>query len=100
MTTKIKIGENKIFFSVENDFIDEKEEIILSHRYVILLRDRWSLLYFALTRYFIKNGRKGCYIGERYDSDGSTYDIYDLTKIFPNTKFKENDFSFLRETKR
>lgn len=46
--------------------------------------------------YAIENGQRGCYIGERKDRDGYDYDIWDLTKIFPDVSFKENDYSNLK----
>lgn len=89
------IKKNRVTFIFKNDFINDVECRSFTERYAILLRSRWSLIYMFFKDYAIEHGQRGCYIGERQDRDGYYYDIWDLSKIFPDVSFKENDYSNL-----
>lgn len=89
------VKKNRVTFIFNNDFINDVECHSFTERYAILLRSRWSLLYMFFKDYAIEHGKRGCYIGERKDRDGYYYDIWDLSKIFPDVSFKENDYSNL-----
>ena len=89
------VKKNRVTFIFNNDFINNVECRSFTERYAILLRSRWSLLYMFFKDYAIEHGKRGCYIGERKDRDGYYYDIWDLSKIFPDVSFKENDYSNL-----
>lgn len=88
MEKKIIVKNDKVTFMVKNDFNGEVETESFTERFAVLLRSRWSLLYFYFKQYAIDNGQRGCYIGERKDRDGYYYDIWDLSKIFPDVAFK------------
>lgn len=90
------VKKNRVTFIFNNDFINEVEAKTFTERYAILLRSRWSLIYMFFKDYAIEHGQRGCYIGERQDRDGYYYDIWDLSKIFPDVSFKENDYSNLK----
>lgn len=90
------VKKNRVTFIFNNDFINDIECHSFTERYAILLRSRWSLIYMFFKDYAIEHGQRGCYIGERQDRDGYYYDIWDLSKIFPNVSFKENDYSNLK----
>lgn len=90
MKSKVIIKKDKVIILVKNIFTNQVESEIFTERYAILLRSRWSLLYFFFKEYAIENGQRGCYIGEKRNRDGLYFDIWDLTKIFPNVLFKEN----------
>lgn len=89
------VKKNRVTFIFSNDFINDIECHSFTERYAILLRSRWSLIYMFFKDYAIEHGQRGCYIGERQDRDGYYYDIWDLSKIFPEVSFKENDYSSL-----
>lgn len=93
--TNVKISSNRVTFIVVNEFTDEIETETLVDRYIIHSQNRWSMVYYAMKRYFIDNGQRGCYLGLKRCKDGRYYDIWDLSKIFPNVSFKENDYSNL-----
>lgn len=96
MEKKIIAKNDRVTFMVKNVFINEVEAKTFTERYAVLLRSRWSLLYMFFKDYAIENGQRGCYIGEKQDRDGYYYDIWDLSKIFPDVSFKENDYSNLK----
>lgn len=91
--------QNRVIFVVRNQFTNEIETMELQHRYAIILRTRWSLVYNYSQDYFIENGDRGCYIGERYDKDGFVYDVWDLSKIFKDINFINNDYKHLKENR-
>lgn len=91
MEKKIIVKKDRVTFMVKNGFINEVEAKTFTERYAVLLRSRWSLLYMFFKDYAIEHGQRGCYIGERQDRDGYYYDIWDLSKIFHDVSFKENE---------
>lgn len=95
MKKKVIVKNNRVIFMVKSDFTNEVEIELFTEKYAILLKSRWSLLYMFFKDYAIEHGQRGCYIGERKDRDGYTYDIWDLSKIFPDVSFKENNYSNL-----
>lgn len=95
METKVIVKNDRVTFMVKNIFIGEVETETFTEKYAILLRSRWSLLYMFLKNYAIEHGQRGCYVGERKDINGYVYDIWDLSKIFPDVSFKERDYSNL-----
>lgn len=92
MEKKVIVKKDKVIIMVKSQFVDQVETEIFTERYAILLRTRWSLLYFFFKEYAIENGQRGCYVGEKRGNDGLYYDIWDLTKIFPNVLFKTNTY--------
>lgn len=92
---KVIIKKNRVTFIATNEFTHDIECRSFTERYTILLRSRWSLLYLYFKHYAVEHGKKGCYIGEKRDKDGCYYDIWDLSKVFPEVSFKENDYSNL-----
>lgn len=95
---KIKIDKDSVTFVAINEFTKETNSITIKERYAILPKTRWNILYNYMSLYFVKNGRKGCYIGERKDREGNIFEIWDLTKVFNVTDvtFIENDEEVLK----
>ena len=88
----ISVENDKVVFTFENDFIKDNVVVTLTDRYFIALRSRWNFEHNAIQDYFVENGKKGCYIGERkHRKDKYVYDVWDLTKIFPDVQFNDNE---------
>ena len=86
--SNLDVRSNEVVFTFVNDFIKDNVVVTLTNRYCIVLRSRWNFEYNAIQDYFIMNGEKGCYIGERkHKKDNYVYDVWDLTKIFPEVQF-------------
>ena len=91
-TSKVEVKSNEVVFTFRNDFIEDNVVVTLNNRYLIILRSRWNVEFNDIEDYLIKNGKKGCYIGERKNKkDDYVYDVWDLTKVFPDVKFNDNE---------
>ena len=89
--SKVDVKNNEVVFTFKNDFIKDNVVVTLSNRYCIMLRSRWNFEHNAIQDYFIKNGKRGCYIGERkHKKDNYVYDVWDLGKVFPEVQFNNN----------
>ena len=89
--SNLDVKSNEVVFTFENDFIKNNVVVTLTNRYCIVLRSRWNFEYNAIQDYFIMNGEMGCYIGERkHKKDNYVYDVWDLTKVFPEVQFNNN----------
>ena len=87
MVHDVNVEKNQVTFTLM--FYNGKSTIVLKKRYLVLKQDRWNFEIQDLTNYFIKHGVKGCYLGERR-AFGIKYDIWDLSKVFPNVMFQYN----------
>lgn len=89
--SNLDVKSNEVVFTFENDFIKNNVVVTLTNRYCIVLRSRWNFEYNAIQDYFTMNGERGCYIGERkHKKDNYVYDVWDLTKVFPEVQFNNN----------
>jgi hypothetical protein len=89
--SKVDVKNNEVVFTFENDFIKDNVVVTLTNRYCIVMRSRWNFEYNAIQDYFTKNGERGCYVGERkHKKDKYVYDVWDLTKVFPEVQFNNN----------
>ena len=87
----VDIQSDKVVITFEKDYMGYQNILRLACKYYITLRDDWGFNNMHLERYFINNGKKGCYIGKRKSqTDNFIYDVWDLTKIFPNVHFNDN----------
>lgn len=87
MVHDVNIGRNKVTFTFM--FYDGKSTVVLKERYLVLEQNRWNFEIQELKNYFITHGNKGCYLGERR-AFGIKYDLWDLSKVFPNVMFQYN----------
>ncbi len=87
MVHDVKIEYNKVTFTFV--FYDVTSTVVLNEKYLVLEQNRWNFEIQDLKNYFITHGNKGCYLGERR-AFGIKYDLWDLSKVFPNVMFKYN----------
>ena len=83
---------------VKDKFNNIVEKVQYTDRIITNLTSRWDFAQLEIERYFVENGMKGCYLGEFYRKHTKTnyefkYKVWDLAKIFPTIKFKENTLS-------
>lgn len=87
----VDVQSDKVVITFEKDYVGNQTIKTLTNRYYIVWRNRWDFDNAVIERYFIDTGLIGCYLGERMaKTDKSTYDVWDLTKIFPNVHFNDN----------
>lgn len=88
----VNVENDKVVFTFRNDFIRDNVIVTLTNRYLIILRSRWNFENNAIQDYFVGNCQRGAYIGERkHKKDNFVYDVWDLTKVFPEVKFNNNE---------
>lgn len=87
MVHDVKIERNKVIFTFV--FHNGTSEVVLNEKYLVLEQNRWNFEIQDLKNYFITHGNKGCYLGERR-AFGIKYDLWDLSKVFPNVIFNYN----------
>ena len=88
----VSVENDKVVFTFRNDFIRDNVIVTLTNRYIIFLRSRWNFEHNAIQDYFVDNCQRGAYIGERKNKkDNYVYDVWDLTKVFPDVKFNDNE---------
>lgn len=87
MVHNVQVDKNQVTFTLM--FYNGKSTIVLKERYLVLVQNRWNFEIQDMQNYFIKNGMRGCYLGER-KAFGVTYDIWDLSKVFPKVMFNYN----------
>lgn len=88
----VSVENDKVVFTFNNDFIRDKVIVTLTNRYQIFLRSRWNFEFNAIQDYFVGNCERGAYIGERkHKKDNYVYDVWDLTKVFPDVQFNDNE---------
>lgn len=87
MVHDVKIEYNKVTFTFV--FYNGKSTVVLNEKYLVLEQNRWNFEIQDMKNYFITHGNKGCYLGERR-AFGIKYDLWDLSKIFPNVIFNYN----------
>jgi hypothetical protein len=98
MVTYVKRDKNCINVHIETLFDDIT--LVFRNRYLatlqdISLYDSKELLYKSLIEYLkIQNKNEKCYIGKYRIGKTLKYDLWDLKKIFPTIKFKDNSFVF------
>jgi hypothetical protein len=96
----IGIEKNKDAVKLTVGFDNKIYNIYLNKRYVIWQKERWDFLKDILNRFFIKTGKKGCYIladvlyknkiNLRDKRSLSDIDIWDLSLIFDDVEFIDN----------
>lgn len=87
MVHDVKIEKNKVTFTFV--FYNGKSTVVLNEKYLVLEQNRWNFEIQDMKNYFITHGNKGCYLGERR-AFGIKYDLWDLSKVFPNVMFNYN----------
>lgn len=88
----ISVENDKVVFTFKNDYIKDNVVVTLTNRYQIILRSRWNFEFNAIQDYFVGNCQRGAYIGERkHKKDNYVYDVWDLTKVFPEVQFNDNE---------
>lgn len=77
----------------------------LTKRYCVWQKSRWDLEKLELERYFVEHGKRGCFLDAesyvpmsalkkiRYHTTPSNIQVWDLSLIFPNVNFIENDLT-------
>lgn len=89
----IKQEKNRVVITVKNESTNETKSFVLNKRFAIFDCDRWNFEINTITDYFIEKGKKGCFIGFFKDKQKYRHEIWDLSKIFDNVQFEENDYS-------
>lgn len=87
MVHDVKIEYNKVTFTFM--FYNGESTVVLKERYLVLEQNRWNFEIQDMKNYFLTHGNKGCYLGERR-AFGTKYDLWDLSKVFPNVMFNYN----------
>lgn len=87
MVHDVKIEKNKVTFTFV--FYNGTSTVVFNEKYLVLEQNRWNFEIQDLKNYFIKHGVKGCYLGKRR-AFGIKYDLWDLSKVFPNVMFNNN----------
>lgn len=93
MKNFVIINDDSVEFIVEGLSYKKSEKFIF--KYIFLLDSRWNELNSYISTYCIENGSKGCFLGIiKYNN--MNYNVWDLSKVFPDVKFIENDISNLK----
>ena len=87
MVHDVKIEYNKVIFTFVS--YNGKSTVVLNEKYLLLEQNRWNFEIQDMKNYFITHGIEGCYLGER-KAFGIKYDLWDLSKVFPNVMFQYN----------
>lgn len=87
MVHDVKIEYNKVTFTFV--FYDGTSTVVLKDKYLVLEQNWRNFEIQDMKNYFITHGNKGCYLGER-KAFGIKYDLWDLSKVFPNVIFNYN----------
>ena len=82
---------------------DGKYKVELTKRFIVCPRTRWDFVKQEIEHYFIQYGRKGCLFGsgedfynvkrKRYIIHPSDIFIWDISLVFPNVNFDNNESS-------
>lgn len=91
---KVNIKKTSVEFVDTNNLINKTEKRTYKDRFIIILRSRWDMTQ-SIRWYFAEHGKKGCYLGQMTDADKAAYyDMWDLSKIFPDVRFNDNTQEF------
>lgn len=92
---------NKVEFILQG--YDGKYKAELTKRFIVCPRTRWNFVKQEIEHYFVQHGKRGCLIGsgeDFYNIKGKKYIIHpseifiwDLSLIFPDVKFEDNEGS-------
>jgi hypothetical protein len=93
--------DNKVEFILQS--YDGKYRAELTKRFIVCPRTRWNFVKQEIEHYFVQHGKRGCLIGSgedfysvkgtRYIIHPSEIFIWDLSLIFPDVKFEDNESS-------
>jgi hypothetical protein len=91
--------DNKVEFILQS--YDGKYKAELTKRFIVSPRTRWNFVKQEIEHYFVQHGKRGCLIGsgedfysvngKRYIIHPSEIFIWDLSLIFPDVKFEDNE---------
>lgn len=94
MKNFVIINNDSVEFIVEG--LTYKKSVKFKHKYIFLIDSRWDELNNYISTYCVENGSKGCFIGIVKDNNNIKYNVWDLSKVFSDVKFIENDISNLK----
>lgn len=93
--------DNKVEFILQG--YDGKYKVELTKRFIVCPRTRWDFVKQEIEHYFVQHGQRGCLIGsgedfygdkvKRYIIHPSEIFIWDLSLIFPDVQFEDNEDS-------
>ena len=91
--------DNKVEFILQS--YDGKYKAELTKRFIVCPRTRWDFVKQEIVHYFVQHGKRGCLIGcgedfcevKRYIIHPSEVFVWDLSLIFPDVKFEDNESS-------
>ena len=87
---KIDIQNDRVVFTFDNGFIDNNVVITITDRFFATMGHCFRDMY-AIEEYFVNNGDKSAYLGKRRcKNDNLMYNLWDVSKIFPNVYFNDN----------
>lgn len=97
--------DNKVEFILEG--YDGKYKVELTKRFIVCPRTCWNFVKQEIEHYFVQHGQRGCLCGsgedfynvkkKRYIIHPSNIFIWDLSLIFPDIKFEDNENSITDE---
>ena len=98
---KVNKYDNKVEFILQG--YDGKYKAELTKRFIVCPRTRWNFVKQEIEHYFVQYGKRGCLIGsgedfynvkgKRYIIHPSEIFIWDLSLIFPDVQFENNESS-------
>lgn len=96
---------NKVEFILQG--YDGKYRAELTKRFIVCPRTRWNFVKQEIEHYFVQHGKRGCLIGSgedfykvkgtRYIIHPSEIFIWDLSLIFPDVQFEDNESSITND---
>ena len=102
---KVNKYDNKVEFILQG--YDGKYKAELTKRFIVCPRTRWNFVKQEIEHYFVQHGKRGCLIGsgedfysvkgKRYIIHPSEIFIWDLSLIFPDVKFEDNEGSITED---
>ena len=91
---KIDIQNDRVVFTFDNGFVDNNVVITITDRFFATMGHCFRDMY-AIEEYFVNNGDRSAYLGKRRcKNDRRMYNLWDVSKIFPNVRFQNNEKEF------
>lgn len=90
-----RIRKDEVVFTYQSELNKIDEKRVYKDRYICIMRDRWDCVSNEIEGYFREYGEKGCLRGIKYDGTHE-YHLWDLHKVFPSVRFRDNEKEFNR----
>ena len=91
---EIVIQNDRVVFTFVNGFIGDNIVITITDRFFATMGHCFRDMY-AIEEYFVNHGDISAYLGKhRCKNDRRMYNLWDVSKIFPNVHFNDNTKEF------